>query len=118
MTYLTKKLEDSSGMSSKISKSDKDKQDLTIFSILLLTSRLVPFSFFAGEGIEHEVKWESRRQDYMKEGSVQEKLNTYLELIKSYSSSSTYFVRKISAQAMLPLLSFSEFIPEITRTIQ
>ena len=38
-------------------------------------------------------------------------------MIKSYSASSTYFVRKISAQAMLPLLKFTDFIPEIVRTL-
>ena len=49
MTYFTGKLQECSGTNSKLSKIEKDKQDLTIFSILLLTSRLVPFSFFASE---------------------------------------------------------------------
>ena len=49
--------------------------------------------------------------------SVKDRLNAYIEMISAYSSSGTYFVRKISAQAMLPLLKFSDFIPEIVRTL-
>ena len=49
MTYFTSKLQECSGTNTNMPKSEKDKQDLTIFSILLLTSRLVPFSFFADE---------------------------------------------------------------------
>lgn len=50
MTYFTTKLQDcSSGQNPKMSRSERDKQDLIIFSILLLTSRLVPFSFFSNE---------------------------------------------------------------------
>jgi len=57
MTYFTGKLQECSA--SKTDKVEKDKQDLTIFSILLLTSRLVPFSFFAGEenlGVEKDAR--------------------------------------------------------------
>ena len=95
MTYLTTKLQECSGLNHKLAKSEKDKQDLIIFSILLLTSRLVPFSFNPSEDEKVEAK-DTRRQQFM-QGPVQEKLNTFLELIKSYSASSTYFVRKISA---------------------
>ena len=49
MTYFTTKLQECSGTNTNMPKSEKDKQDLTIFSILLLTSRFVPFSFFADE---------------------------------------------------------------------
>ena len=53
MSYFTNKLHECSVTNSNISKSEKDKQDLTIFSILLLTSRLVPFSFFLDEDYAH-----------------------------------------------------------------
>ena len=50
MTYFTTKLQECSRTNaSTVAKAEKDKQDLTIFSILLLTSRLVPFSFFADD---------------------------------------------------------------------
>ena len=100
-----------------MAKAEKDKQDLTIFSILLLTSRLVPFSFFADDKNDDASRQRDRRTPFFARPEIQERLNTYLELIKSYSGSGTYFVRKISAQAMLPLLRFSEFIPEIVRTL-
>ena len=90
---------------------------MTIFSILLLTSRLVPFSFFADDRDGDASKQRDHRTPLFERPEIQERLNTYLELIKSYSGSGTYFVRKISAQAMLPLLRFSEFIPEIVRTL-
>ena len=100
-----------------MAKAEKDKQDLTIFSILLLTSRLVPFSFFADDRNDDASKQRDHRTPLYMQPEIQERLNTYLELIKSYCGSGTYFVRKISAQAMLPLLRFSEFIPEIVRTL-
>jgi len=37
----------------------------------------------------------------------------FVELIKKYAANGTYFVRKISAQGMLPLLPFPEFIPQV-----
>lgn len=116
MNYFTTKLQENSATGSLSSKSDRDKQDLTIFSILLLTSRLVPFSFFRGDD-EVLPNKDTRRDQYM-EGPIQDKLKAFIELIKTYSASSTYFVRKISAQAMLPLLKFVEFIPEIKRTLE
>ena len=59
-----------------------------------------------------------RRHELFQQPEVQERLNSFLNLIKSYSGSGTYFVRKISAHAMLPLLKFSEFIPEVVRTLK
>lgn len=115
MTYFTNKLQECSGTNTNTPKSEKDKQDLTIFSILLLTSRLVPFSFFADEESQESQLSDHRRQVFQ---SIKDKLNSFIDLIRAYSASSTYFVRKISAQALLPLLKFSDFIPEIVRTLE
>lgn len=40
-------------------------------------------------------------------------MHEYIGLIKAYTKSGTYFVRKISAQALLPLISFDDYILEI-----
>jgi hypothetical protein len=40
-------------------------------------------------------------------------LTKMIGLIGDYSGNGTYFVRKISAQALLPLISFKEYIPVI-----
>ena len=45
LKYFTGKLAECKSGSGKMTKAAKDKQDLAIFSILLLTSRLVPFSW-------------------------------------------------------------------------
>lgn len=75
---------------------DKEKEDLVIFSILLLISRLIP-SFQLVEldgGSTHD-----------REARIAE----YVTLIKRYSGNATYFVRKISAQAILPLIKFDDY---------
>ena len=89
---------------------------MTIFSILLLTSRLVPYSFFTDE----ESGGVSRPNDYRNKVFIQvkDRLDEFVEMIRAYSASGTYFVRKISAQAMLPLLKFTDFIPEIVSTLK
>jgi hypothetical protein len=40
-------------------------------------------------------------------------MNEFVNLIKAYSKSGTYFVRKISAQALLPIMRFDQYISEI-----
>ena len=41
--------------------------------------------------------------------SRDDSISEYIELIKEYSRNATYFVRKISAQALLPLIKFEDF---------
>ena len=40
-------------------------------------------------------------------------MREYISLIKAYAKSGTYFVRKISAQSLLPIMRFDEYIDEI-----
>jgi hypothetical protein len=72
---------------------EKDKQDLVIFSIMLLVSRFVPFSFSMETSPVAQEKYGGKLKDLVK-------------LIGAHSGNGTYFVRKISAQALLPLTSF------------
>lgn len=37
-------------------------------------------------------------------------MHEYIDLFKAYAKSGTYFVRKISAQALLPLVQFDDYI--------
>lgn len=37
-------------------------------------------------------------------------MHEYIDLFKAYAKSGTYFVRKICAQALLPLISFDDYI--------
>lgn len=64
----------------------KEKEDLVIFSILLLISRLIP-SFQLVELPETKVLAKPR----------EESIREYITLIKEYSRNATYFVRKIAA---------------------
>ena len=114
MTYFMEKLQECAATNTRMSKSEKDKQDLTIFSILLLTSRLVPYSFFDGD----EDPCAQHRELFERDENMRNRLAAFIALIKNYSASSTYFVRKISAQAMLPLIAFADFIPQTVRTLQ
>ena len=114
MTYFMAKLQECAATNTRMSKSEKDKQDLTIFSILLLTSRLVPYSFFDGD----EDPCAQHRELFERDENMRNRLAAFIALIKNYSASSTYFVRKISAQAMLPLIAFADFIPQTVRTLQ
>ena len=72
MSYFTTKLQECAATNTKMAKSEKDKQDLTIFSILLLTSRLVPYSFFAAEESKNEALSErdQRREAVEREYNV------------------------------------------------
>jgi len=92
MTYFMAKLRKCAATNTRMSKSEKDKEDLTIFSVLLLVSRLIPYSFYA----EDEADTETREAFRLKH-NIDERLAELISLIKHYSSSSTYFVRKISA---------------------
>lgn len=96
---------------SGLSKSEKDKQDMTIFSILLLLSRLVPFAF-TSDTPDYE-----KHQVLLADPAIAEKLTSLRDLIKTFSANGTYFVRKISAMALLPLMNFEHFIVEITTTL-
>jgi len=40
-------------------------------------------------------------------------MHEFVGLIKAYAKSGTYFVRKISAQALLPIMRFEEYVSEI-----
>ena len=113
LKYFTGKLAECKSGSGKLKKEEKDKQDLAIFSILLLTSRLVPFSW-AHQDEEKLAQGNDFRAELFQRPEVREQLDTLVQLIKSYSDSGTYFVRKISAQALLPLLQFGSYIPEVT----
>jgi hypothetical protein len=79
---------------------DKEKEDLVNFSILLLISRLIP-SFQMVE--LDNITLKKSRDDSIRE---------YIELIKEYSRNATYFVRKISAQALLPLIKFEDYVSQ------
>jgi hypothetical protein len=68
---------------------DKEKQDLVIFSILLLISRLIP-SF---QLVELPEQSSTRALTKSRDESIRE----YISLIKEYSKNATYFVRKIAA---------------------
>jgi len=79
----------------------KEKEDLVIFSILLLISRLIP-SFQLVELPETKVLAKPR----------EESIKEYITLIKEYSRNATYFVRKIAAQSILPLIKFESYVSE------
>jgi len=40
-------------------------------------------------------------------------MREYVSLIKGYAKSGTYFVRKISAQSLLPTMRFDEYVKEM-----
>ena len=40
-------------------------------------------------------------------------MHEFVSLIKAYAKSGTYFVRKISAQALLPIMRNEEYVSEI-----
>ena len=89
--------------SGKVQKEEKEKEDLVIFSILLLISRLIP-SFQLVENSENKTVTtdeESKAVDTTDKQKVSrsrfETIDEYVRLIKAYSGNSTYFVRKISA---------------------
>ena len=45
--------------------------------------------------------------------SREQSMHEFVGLIKAYAKSGTYFVRKISAQALLPIMNFEEYVSEI-----
>ena len=76
---------------------------MVTFSIMLLLSRLVPYSFHTFQESKKELITEA----------FYESQATYVKLIKEQRGNSTYFVRKISAQSLLPLLEFEKWLPEV-----
>ena len=80
---------------------EKERQDMTVFSIMLLLSRLVPYSFKCTENKP------------VLESGFRQLIAEICDQIRGLSGNSTYFVRKISAQALLPLLPFDSWVPEI-----
>ena len=104
MQYFIKKLTE---CDQKLNKEENDKQDLVIFSILLLTSRLAPFAWAHQEEGKDKEEQRDFRMKLFSKPEVKQQLETFSSLIRSYSGSATYFVRKISAQSLLPLLHFS-----------
>ena len=94
--YFLAKLRE--GLRSISKREDKEKEDLVNFSILLLISRLIP-SF---QMVEFDTSTLKKSRD--------DSISEYIELIKEYSRNATYFVRKISAQALLPLIKFEDFV--------
>ena len=107
--YFLGKLREGLGKDKVIGTAEKEKQDLVIFSILLLISRLTP-SFQLVEEEDNTVKETLASRDTV--------IKEYVALIKQYSSNGTYFVRKISAQAILPLIKFEEYVAEIEQDFQ
>jgi len=81
LTYFSGKL----GL--QATKTEKDKQDMVNFSIMLLLSRLVPFSFWSVQ----ESKKEQINDDFLNQ------IAHITDLIRAQSGNSTYFVRKIAA---------------------
>ncbi len=76
-------------------KEEKEKEDLVIFSILLLISRLIP-SFQLVEEVTNDSTEENKASEISVKGKF-EIIDEYVKLIKAYSGNSTYFVRKIAA---------------------
>jgi hypothetical protein len=97
LTYFSNKL------AFQDSKLEKDKQDMVNFSIMLLLSRLVPFSFWSVQ----ESKKATINAEFLST------VATITGLIKTQAGNSTYFVRKIAAQSLLPLLEFNQWLPEV-----
>lgn len=88
---------------------------MVIYSILLFLSRLVPaFQLVDSSNLTEEAK-EEEKQSLMvaREQSIQE----YVGLIKQYSQSGTYFVRKMVAQALLPIQRFEDYVEEIKSSL-
>jgi glycopeptide antibiotics resistance protein len=73
------------------------------FSIMLLLSRLVPFSFYC---VQDSKKFKI-------DDKFTNTIGQIMGLIRQQSGNSTYFVRKIAAQSLLPLLEFNQWLPEV-----
>lgn len=89
---------------------------MVIFSILLFISRLVPaFQLVDRQNLvdEEEEKEENQEIQATSNKTKEQDIHEFVDLIKAYAKSGTYFVRKISAQALLPILGFEEYVQEI-----
>mmetsp|Transcript_4629 Transcript_4629/g.4345 ORF Transcript_4629/g.4345 Transcript_4629/m.4345 type:complete len:226 (-) Transcript_4629:320-997(-) len=101
--YFLKKLRECQGQIQ--GQKDKEKSDLVIFSILLLISRLVPSFEYSEDQKLQEVQGQRKPKELF--------IKEYIELIGGYSKNATYFVRKISAQALLPLIKLEDYLEQI-----
>lgn len=70
----------------------------------------MPYSFATNDETEEE--------KILKCQPIMGQITEFVELVKKYAANGTYFVRKISAQAMLTLLPFPEFIPQVVDCFQ
>lgn len=85
---------------------------MVIFSILLLISRLVPaFQLTDSTQVNKEETKDDQKEHHQQ--SREQSMHEFVGLIRAYAKSGTYFVRKISAQALLPIMRFSGYIGEI-----
>jgi hypothetical protein len=84
---------------------------MVIFSILLFISRLIP-AFHLTDSTNLTTEDESEEKTQLQK-SREQSMHEYIDLIKSYAKNGTYFVRKISAQALLPIVSFEDYVSEI-----
>jgi len=98
-----------------LGKEAKERSDMVIFSILLFISRLIPaFQYTDSNNITQTNKEnESTEEEKSLQSSREQSMNEYIDLIRTYSKNGTYFVRKISAQALLPIMRFDQYITEI-----
>lgn len=84
-----------------LGKEAKERSDMVIFSILLFITRLTPaFQYSDSRNVLDEA--EGQTQTHSEEEaklnlSREQSIHEYVELIKAFSKSGTYFVRKISA---------------------
>jgi hypothetical protein len=102
----------------KLGKEAKERSDMVIYSILLFISRLIPaFQLSDSTNIKSDkedlLAGVQTEEDKRMQQSREQSIHEYVELIKAYSKSGTYFVRKISAQALLPTMRFEQYIVEI-----
>lgn len=84
---------------------------MVIFSILLFISRLIPaFQYTDSSNVSED---EDVQENKSVQKSREQSIHEYVGLIRAYSKSGTYFVRKISAQALLPTMRFDQYVTEI-----
>lgn len=92
---------------------EKEKNDLVVFSIMLLISRLVPSTFVVeGDKVkptgshrsrqrwlaeQREAKHAATRINYSDSEEFNKRLDHLITQIRKYTGNGTYFVRKIAA---------------------
>ena len=108
--YFKQVLRDCSA-AKKLSKEQQERTDMVVFSVLLLISRLVPSFQLVDSEKEGELT------DIVQGASREKSIREFVDLIKAFSKSGTYFVRKISAQALLPIIRYDEYCKEIEASL-